>query len=189
MEYTEKKFTFGELKGLSSKQVEIHLGLYAGYVKNMNGLMADLKAARSEGDARKASELQRRLGFEFNGMRLHEYYFEQFEASESSETSLKTAIEQQWGSYDAWKAEFVEVAKLRGIGWTLLVQDERTGHLVNLWVNDHELGHLGGQKILLALDVWEHAFMVDYVPSERGTYIDAFFDNLQWGVVEERYSA
>jgi len=189
MEYTAKTFNLGELEGLSAKQIEAHLGLYAGYVKNTNGLFADLKAAREAGDARKASELQRRLGFEFNGMRLHEYYFEQFEASEGGEGALKEAIEKQWGSYDAWKTEFVEVAKLRGIGWTLLVQDERTGNLMNVWVSDHELGHLGGQNILLALDVWEHAFMVDYLPSERGTYIDAFFKNLQWGVVEGRYTA
>lgn len=188
--YTAKSFNLPELKGLSQKQIEVHLGLYAGYVKHVNVLHDTLEALMkdSEANAYALSEVKRRFGFEFNGMRLHEYYFEQFEALNGDKQTLREMITAQFGSFEAWKAEFMAVGKMRGIGWALLVQDDTTGALMNIWVSDHEFGQLGGQKILLAMDVWEHAFMVDYVPSERGKYIDAFFENLNWQVVESRFS-
>lgn len=186
--YEEKKFNIGELDGISAKQIEEHLKLYTGYVKNVNAFMEKI-AELKKGDGGPAlAELQRRFGFEFNGMRLHEYYFEQFEKSESGGAKLKDALAEQYGSYDAWAEDFKAIGKLRGVGWALLVQDERTGHLHNIWVSDHEVGHLGGQKILLAMDVWEHAFLLDHLPSGRGDYIEAFFRNLDWGVVEGRFS-
>jgi superoxide dismutase, Fe-Mn family len=190
-EYQKKEFTIGELEGLSTKQIEAHLGLYAGYVKNTNKVMSLIEEMKkdAEANAYQLSEVKRRFGFEFNGMRLHELYFEQFEASDNASENLKAALVKQYGSYEAWEAEFKAVGKMRGVGWALLIQDERTGHLHTNWVSDHEVGHLGGQKILLAMDIWEHAFLVDYLPSERGVYIDAFFKNLQWGVVEERFVA
>lgn len=188
-QYTAKTFQLGELKGLSAKQIEVHLGLYAGYVKHVNVLNDTLQSLMqdSEKNAYALSEVKRRLGFEFNGMRLHEYYFEQFEKTSGELTGLHESLANQFGSFEAWKAEFMAVGKMRGIGWALLVEDDRTGDLMNVWVSDHEFGQLGGQKILLAMDVWEHAFMVDYVPSERGKYIDAFFENLDWQVVEQRF--
>lgn len=184
--YEEKKFNIGELDGISAKQIEEHLKLYAGYVKNANALMEKI-AELKKGDGPAPAELRRRFGFEFNGMRLHEYYFEQFGKSESGGEKLKDALVEQYGSYDAWAEDFKAVGKLRGVGWALLVQDERTGHLHNTWVSDHEVGHLGGQKILLAMDVWEHAFLLDYLPSGRGDYIEAFFRNLDWSVIEGRF--
>lgn len=186
--YEAKTFNLRTLEGLSERQISEHLKLYQGYVKNLNLLterIAELKKD-SETHAYELAEVKRRLGFEFNGMRLHEYYFEQFEVSEGSASALRSKIEAQFGSYEAWKAEFTAVAKMRGVGWALLVEDTRTGTLHNVWVGDHELGHLGGQNILLACDVWEHAFLLDYLPSERGNYIDAFFNNLNWQVAESR---
>ncbi len=188
-QYTEKTFDLGELEGLSKKQIDAHLGLYAGYVKNVNAMLEKLVELKkdAEKNAIAIAEITRRFGFEFNGMRLHEYYFDQFVQGGESSDKLKSAIEKEWGSFEAWKAELVSVAKMRGIGWALLVEDDRHGNLHNIWVSDHELGQLGGQKILLALDVWEHAFLLDYLPSERANYIDAFFKNLNWNVVESRY--
>jgi Fe-Mn family superoxide dismutase len=189
MAYTEQTFEIGELEGLSKDQIDQHLKLYAGYVKNLNKLKDTLQNLMKDHEANSyaLSEVERRLGFEFNGMRLHELYFEQFEGGANMEGgALKAKIEKQWGSFDAWKAEFSAIAKMRGVGWTLLVHDAKADVLHNVWVNDHELGHLGGQPILCAMDIWEHAFTVDYAPTERGKYIDVWWANLNWSKCEER---
>lgn len=186
--YEVKSFSLGELPGLSAKQVEAHLGLYTGYVKNVNRMLADITEYKkdSEKNAVALSEIMRRFAFEFNGMRLHELYFEQFEKKEGSLSLVGEGIVKQWGSEEAWSAEFKRVGMMRGIGWVLLVRDEATGRLMNIWVSDHELGHLAGTKVLLAMDVWEHAYLLDYLPSERAKYIESFFSNLSWQVVESR---
>lgn len=188
--YTAKTFNLGAMEGLSETQIAEHLKLYAGYVKNTNTLMEKIAAHKqnSEAMAIELSELTRRFGFEYNGMRLHEYYFSQFEASEGSADKLKMALESQYGSFDAWKQEVSAMAVMRGIGWVLTVVDEMNGNLLNVWVSDHELGQLGGQKIVFALDVWEHAYTVDYKPTERAKYVEAFWKNLNWQKVEERYA-
>jgi Fe-Mn family superoxide dismutase len=187
--YTAKTFALGALEGLSETQIAEHLKLYAGYVKNTNALMEKVAAHKqnSEAMAIELSELTRRFGFEFNGMRLHEYYFAQFEKSEGSADKLKMALEAQYGSFDAWKSEVSAMAVMRGIGWVLTVVDETNGNLLNVWVSDHELGQLGGQKIVFALVVWEHAYTVDYKPTERAKYVEAFWKNLNWQKVEERF--
>lgn len=185
--YTQKNYTLKGLKGLSDRQIEAHLGLYAGYVKNVNLLLEKLDMGRKQGwDEVAMAELQRRFAFEFNGMRLHEYYFDQFVASKGSDEALHKALTAQFGSVEAWKADFVRVGKMRGIGWALLVRDGE--NLFNTWVSDHEIGHLGGTEIILAMDIWEHAFLLDYLPSERAKYIDAFFENLQPGVSGARFA-
>ena len=188
--YTAKTFTLEALEGLSETQISEHLKLYAGYVKNTNALMEKIAAHKQNAEAMaiELSELTRRFGFEFNGMRLHEYYFSQFEKSEGSADKLKMALEAQYGSFDAWKNEISAMAVMRGIGWVLTVVDETNGNLLNVWVSDHELGQLGGQKIVFALDVWEHAYTVDYKPTERMKYVEAFWKNLNWQKVEERYA-
>lgn len=183
--YTQKEFDLPELEGLSKEQIDAHLGLYAGYVKNVNLLMKKIEDLRSTAGPELA-EISRRFGFEFNGMRLHEYYFEQFEEGGADGNAVQEGLAAQFGSFDDWKEDFMRMGKLRGAGWTLLVQDELNGNYFNIWVNDHELGHLGSQKVLLAMDVWEHAFLVDYLPSQRGEYINAFFTNLNWKQVEAR---
>lgn len=187
--YEPKTFSLGTLDGLSETQIAEHLKLYAGYVKNTNALLEKIEKhkANAETMAHELSELVRRIGFEFNGMRLHEYYFSQFERSEGSKDALKKEIEMQYGSFDAWKNQISAMAVMRGIGWVLLVQDETNGNLLSVWVSDHELGQLGGQKILFALDVWEHAYTVDYKPTERAKYVEAFWKNLNWQKAEDRF--
>lgn len=184
--YTEKNFNLPSMDGLSDKQITAHLKLYAGYVKNTNLLLEKFNSD-SLSNPEKA-ELQRRFGFEFNGMRLHELYFSGLggDGDENKAPELLEKITEQFGSYEKWKASFLEIGKMRGIGWVVLYHDKDSGKLLQTWVSDHELGHLAGIDIIIALDVWEHAFLLDYMPSERGDYLNAYFNNLNWEVINKR---
>jgi len=192
MTYTTKTFNLPTLAGLSEKQIKVHLGLYEGYVKNVNLIMEKiqaLKATDAEGNAYIVAELRRRFGFEFDGMRMHEYYFEQLEGAATElnqDSSLTSAATEKYGE-QGLVAHVKEVAGSRGIGWVVVYADPRAKTLHTVFVNDHEVGQLAGLPVILALDLWEHAFMVDYVPAEKKNYIDAFFANLNWSVVEKRF--
>ena len=197
MTYEAKQFDLPELKGLSQKQVEVHLGLYQGYVKNVNLIMETLKGyaaygdKASEGDKLAIAELRRRFAFEFDGMRMHEYYFEQFEGEKggSPESGLAKAAAEKYGSGEQFIAHIKEVAGSRGIGWVVVYYDPRGRTIHTVFVEDHQLGQLAGLPVLLALDLWEHAFMVDYVPAEKKNYVEAFLENVNWSVVERRFDA
>lgn len=191
--YEAKKFNIPELAGISSKQLEIHLKLYEGYVKFTNHLrevLADLRKD-SEKNAYALGEVLRRFGFEFNGMRMHEYYFEQFENGPKAfeqGSMLGQALNNKYGPWEEFLNHFKSVGMTRGIGWTILYFDPigNTPHIV--WVNEHELGQLAGLPVILAMDMWEHAYMVDYLPAEKKNYIEAFFNNLNWSVSETRFN-
>jgi Fe-Mn family superoxide dismutase len=190
MAYTAKTFTIPELTGISARTIEEHLKLYAGYVKHANLIeekIAEMKQD-SEKNAYPLAEVQRRLGFEYGGMKNHEAYFTQFEggASALADGKLKSALEAQWGGVDAFLAQFKATAMTRGIGWAMLYQDVDTGALVIGWVDEQHLGQLTTARIILALDMWEHSYMLDYVPSEKKKYVEAFFQNLNWGVCDAR---
>ena len=188
--YTAKKFNFGNLGGISPKQLEVHIKLYEGYIKFLNTLeetAVDLKKD-SEKNAYALAEVTRRIGFEWNGMRMHEHYFSQWEGTPAPiEGSLKDALVSQYGSYESWENEFKAVGMMRGIGWALLSYDATTKNFLTHFVADHELGQLNDTKTILALDMWEHAYMVDYTPAEKKTYIEAFFKNLNGTVVQSRF--
>lgn len=193
MNYTARKFEIPELKSISRNQVDVHLALYEGYVKHTNLILdtiKELRAADAEKNAFIINELRRRLGFEFDGMRMHEYYFEQFEggAKDAGETSaLKDLAEERYGDWDKFIAHIKEVAGTRGIGWVVVYFDPADRVIHTAYVGDHELGQLAGLPIILAIDMWEHAFMVDYVPADKKKYVDAFLENLNWGVCERRF--
>jgi Fe-Mn family superoxide dismutase len=195
MTYTARTFNLPELKGLSKKQIDIHLALYQGYVKHVNLLTDTLKGyaaygdKATDGDKFAIAELRRRLGFEFDGMRMHEYYFEQFEGEKGGgpESGLAKAAAERYGSGEAFLGHIKEVAGTRGIGWVVVYYDPIGKILHTSWVNDHEIGQLAGLPIILALDLWEHAYLIDYLPAEKKNYIDAFFDNLNWTVCENRF--
>lgn len=195
MTYATRTFAIPELPGLSKKQLDVHLALYDGYVKHVNLIIekiAALKEAGAEENAYLINELRRRLPFEFDGMRMHEYYFEQFEGGAtplSADGPLAKAATEKYGSADSLIAHIKEVAGTRGIGWVVVYFDPRGKTLHTVFVNDHELGQLAGLPILLAVDLWEHAFMVDYVPAEKKTYVEAFLANLNWAVVEGRLAS
>jgi len=192
MTYTAKTFNLPTLTGLSAEQIKVHLGLYEGYVKNVNLVMATIAAYQQtddEGGKYAITELRRRFAFEFDGMRMHEYYFEQFEGEKggSQESALAKAAADKYGSSENFIKHIKEVAGTRGIGWVVVYYDPRGKSLHTVFVGDHELGQLAGLPVILALDMWEHAFMVDYVPAEKKNYVDAFLANLNWSVVEKRF--
>lgn len=192
MTYTAKTFSLPVLKGISEKQIKVHLALYEGYVKNLNLLMSTIAAYEKtddEGGKYAIAEMRRRMGFEFDGMRMHEYYFSQFEGEKSGdpESGLAKAAAEKYGSGENFLKHIREVAGTRGIGWVVVYADPAGKTIHTVFVADHEIGQLSGLPILLALDLWEHAYMVDYIPAEKKNYIDAFFENLNWSVVEKRF--
>jgi Fe-Mn family superoxide dismutase len=197
MTYTEKKFDLPEMEGISAKTIEEHLKLYAGYVKHANLILEKVQelSATPEDATKNAytiGELQRRFGFEFDGMRNHEYYFEQLEGGPTawnSDSALAAKISETWGSTDAWLAQFKALAMTRGLGWAILYHDQTTDKLLHAWIDEQHLGHLTGLKVILALDMWEHSYMLDFAPSEKKKYVEAFFANLNSSVVEGRYTA
>ncbi|MBU2329897.1 Fe-Mn family superoxide dismutase, partial [Patescibacteria group bacterium] len=148
-----------------------------------------LRSENAESNAFVIAELRRRLGFEFDGMRMHEYYFDQFvggpQAANSEGNLLKVATE-KYGGWGEFIAHMKEVAGTRGIGWVVVYFDAVAETLHTAFVNDHEIGQLSGLPIVLAIDLWEHAFMVDYVPAEKKTYVEAFLENVNWSVAEAR---
>jgi len=181
------------LKGISDEILETHQKLYAGYVNRTNKLTELLSGMSKEGQAAGSNpayaELTRRLGFEYNGMVLHEYYFENLKAGGSSAAAqgkLKAAIEKSFGSYETWFADFKAVATAPGVGWAILFQDPRTGLLSNHWVTLHNDGNIAGFTPVLVMDAWEHAFIPDYKATERAKYVDAYFTNIDWEAAEKR---
>lgn len=190
MKYTALTFDIPELTGISRETIDLHLGLYAGYVKHAN-LINDKIAAYShdlEANTYAIAEMQRRFGFEFGGMRNHEYYFAQFEggAKELPEGTLKDKITSQFGSVEMWLTRFKQIAMTRGAGWAMLYHDPHTDQLVQTWVDEQHFGQLVDTDIILGLDMWEHSFMRDYLPSDKAKYVDAFFANVNWEVVSSR---
>jgi Fe-Mn family superoxide dismutase len=191
--YTPKKWDLAGLQGISDNTLQVHFGLYEGYVKNTNLLNEQLDAMTQAGKAAASelpfAELTRRLGFEYNGMVLHEYYFDNLTAKgKAAPTSGKfhDAAAARYGDFETWKKNFAAVGAMRGVGWAIVYQDPATGRLSNHWVTLHEDGNVAGYKPILVMDVWEHAFLLDYKPAERPKYIEAFFSNVDWARVESR---
>ena len=187
MEYTPKDYShLLGLPGLSDALLNNHFTLYQGYVTNTNTLQKLL--AEAEPNSPAYNELKRRFGWEWNGMRLHELYFENM-AKENNTASeqMSAALEKSFGSFENWRTDFLATGAMRGIGWVILVQDEETGALFNTWINEHDLGHLTGTKPLLVMDVFEHAFMLDY-GIKRADYLTVFMNAIDWTVVEKRFA-
>ena len=192
--YQEKKFNLPDLEGISKKSVEEHLALYSGYVKNFNaisGMLAEY-AKDSEKHAHALSELIRRRSFEFDGMRLHELYFTQFEGGAAPLTptsALAKMLDTEYHKFEYFVAMFRAVALMRGPGWAILYWDPTGKQPLTGFVGEQHQGHFATLPILLALDVWEHAFILDYGATGKAKYIDAFFKNLNWDVVEKRFES
>jgi superoxide dismutase, Fe-Mn family len=194
--YTPRQFNLSGLKGISDETLEMHFKLYEGYVKETNKLTEKIGQFINDGNVDQEempaySELTRRLGFEYNGMVLHEYYFDNLLKGGGIGDPAKTsqfakAAETSFGSYDVWKADFVGIGKMRGVGWAICYQNPSNGRLSNHWITLHETGNVAGFTPILVMDVWEHAFLLDYKPAERPKYIEAFFSNIAWDAVEQR---
>jgi Fe-Mn family superoxide dismutase len=182
------------MDGISDAQLAEHLQLYSGYVKQVNALNEHLTELLGQGKASgknpEFAEITRRLGFEYNGMILHEFYFENLkprsEVQPPASSGVAQALGQSFGSVNTWMTDFQAIGEMRGIGWTILFQDPVTDRLSNHWITLHQEGIPAGFKPLLVMDVWEHAFMRDYKATEKRAYIEAFFRNIDWGLVERR---
>ncbi len=175
--FIEQKFTIPALKGISEKTIEEHLKLYAGYVKNLN-------------DTLEGKQDVRRLGFEYNGMRNHEVYFSSFEGGSKAiadESSLKKQIEQDFGSFDAWLTSFKSLALTRGIGWAMLYWDRKDKCLLNAWIEEQHISQLQDCTLILGLDMWEHSYVADYQPSGKKSYVEDFFANINWDIIEGNF--
>jgi superoxide dismutase, Fe-Mn family len=193
--YRTRKFDLSGLRGISDETLEMHFKLYDGYVKQTNLLNEKIAAILKDGtidqeETPAYSELTRRLGFEYNGMVLHEYYFENLarnaDAEPSKNSTFRQACESSFGDWKTWKTDFVGVGKMRGVGWAICYQDPATRRVSNHWITLHEVGNVSGFRPLLVMDVWEHAYLLDYAPAERPKYIEAFFANVDWSAVERR---
>jgi len=189
---TAKKWDLKGLQGISDATLEMHFGLYEGYVKNTNLLHERLAELRGKGEAQGANpayaELVRRLGFETNGVRLHELYFDNMTAKPADMKSghLYDTLGEAYGGFDDWKKDFMAVGGMRGVGWAIAYYDLQNKTLRNYWIDEHQNGNIAGFVPVVVLDVWEHAFIKDYKPSERGKYIEAFFTNVDWKACEAR---
>ena len=195
--YKARSFDLSGLTGISDETLAMHFKLYEGYVTNTNLLNEQISGLIGDGqlDPTKMaafSELRRRYGFEYNGMVLHEYYFENMKRQGTgdphSDSAFAKAAADSFGSYEVWKADFVATGKMRGVGWAATYQDPSNGAISNHWINLHETGSVAGYTPILIMDVWEHAFIKDYAPADRPKYIEAFFSNIDWDAVSGRLS-
>jgi len=190
--YEARKFNLPSMEGISDESVKQHIGLYEGYVKNFNAISAKLLeyAADTEKNAHALSELIRRKSFEFDGMRLHEHYFEQFEGGPTGLTTngpLAQILEKEYHGH--FNEYFKAIGNMRGPGWAILYYDPVGKQFQAGFAGEQHQGHFVTLPIILALDVWEHAFILDYGAAGKGKYIEAFFKNLNWDVMEKRFSA
>lgn len=192
--FTAKTFTIPTLKGISPKNIEEHLKLYVGYVKFANYTQNKIKelSVDTATNAYEIGELNRRFSFEFNGMRNHEIYFSQFEGGPKKlpETNtLFSAVASEFGSFENCVSKIKTTAMTRGIGWTMLSKDNESGHLIIHWLDEQHLGQLQNATPILALDMWEHSYVADYQPSGKKQYVEDFFENLNWEIIEKRFQS
>lgn len=190
-EYVVKDFShLLGMEGFNDELLQMHFTLYQGYVQNANGLIALLKTYIRASGPRDYSyqALKRRFAWEFDGMRLHEYYFANLGGKTPLDNSseLYQMLVKDFGSYENWKQDFIATGMIRGIGWSVLYFDKEAGRLFNTWVNEHDLGHLAGGDIILVMDVFEHAYMPQF-GLNRAKYIEAFFKNIAWEVALSRF--
>jgi Fe-Mn family superoxide dismutase len=189
--YKPRDFNLSGLTGISDKTLEMHLGLYEGYVSETNLLTERLAEMVQAGKAAKSplyAEMKRHLGFEYGGMVLHELYFENLapKGKGTPSRALTQGFDQCFGGLDEWRIDFAATGSLRGVGWAVLFRDPVSSCLSNYWITLHEQGVPAGLTPILVMDVWEHAYLLDYKPAERAKYIEAFFTNVDWDAVGKR---
>jgi len=192
--YTPKTFDLPEVPGISRKTMENHLKLYEGYVKQTNHILEKIEAYAKDSatHAYALGELQRRFSFEFDGMRNHEYYFGALEGGPTplpDSSPLAQGITETWGSVECFLERLKAIALTRGIGWAMLCYDSEPKRLLTQWVDEQHLGHLTGLSPILALDMWEHSYLMDYPSSDKGAYVSAYLDALNWNTVSSWYEA
>lgn len=189
--YTAKNFEhLLGTEGFSDTLLRNHFTLYEGYVNNTNKIVEKFDKNELQIGSTEYSEVQRRLGWEYNGMKLHELYFENLtkeKVERNLNSELYKKIESIYGNFESFEKSFRSVGAMRGIGWVALVKDNVNEELFTIWIDEHNTGNFADSKILLIMDVFEHAFITDY-GIKRADYIAAFWNNINWKVVEERFN-
>jgi len=192
-QYQVKNFDslLGKIKGLDDALLKMHFKLYEGYVNNTNLILQKIQELTRTGQNKtpEFAALKRLLGWEFDGMLLHELYFENLGGNTANldpKDPLMLKMQQEYGSYDQWKTDFVSTGLMRGIGWVVSYIEPKNGRLLNEWINEHDLGHLAGGKPILIMDVFEHAYITQF-GLDRGKYIDVFFNNINWEAASNRF--
>lgn len=192
MSYEAKNFdNILGTNGFSDQLLKNHFTLYQGYVTNTNKIADALLSMVKEGKTGtpEFAELKRRFGWEFNGMRLHELYFGNMSKTKkelNQNSPLYKLMAETFGSGDNCRADFVASGTMRGIGWVIMCYDPQAKRLFNVWINEHDIGHLAGAVPLLVMDVFEHAYMLDY-GIKKTDYINAFINAIDWSIVEQRF--
>ena len=188
--YEEMKFDL-DLEGISDKQLDVHLKLYSGYVKHANLISEQIEELEKDEEKNSftIAELRRRFGYEFNGIRNHELYFHELEGDRTEpdkDSTLNKMLAEQFGDFETWLEKFKKVGATRGNGWVALYYDKHAKNFLNAWVDEHHIGVLTQCETILLMDVWEHAFMIDFTPATKKDYVETFFKNLNWKIVEDR---
>lgn len=194
--FVVRRFDLTRLEGLSRAALDLHLDLYAGYVKQLNALQEQLqelpaKSPLEPADRLRRDGLTRRLAFEYNGMILHELFFEQLDGGARERRprlreDLQVVLDAQYGGFDGWCEDLGQLAETRGVGWVVCGRHSSTGRVGNFWIDEHHLGLPAGMRPLLVLDLWEHAWLPDFSPADRRRYFQVLIDNTDWSVVEAR---
>jgi superoxide dismutase, Fe-Mn family len=182
----------GKITGLDDSLLKMHFKLYQGYVKNTNLLLQKINELDEKGENKTPdfAGLKHMLGWEFDGMLLHELYFENLGGNKPLDKNdpLYAKIESDFGSYEKWKSDFIATGLIRGIGWVVSYVDPKQGRLINEWINEHDVGHLAGGTPILIMDVFEHAYITQF-GIDRAKYIDVFFNNINWDAASKRYKS
>lgn len=179
--------------GLSDVLLNNHFTLYQGYVTNVNKVNDVLSLLLKDGKTAgpEFAEIRRRLGWEFNGMRLHECYFENITKDGfglNKNSPFYSQLVSDFDSFENWVKDFKSVGTMRGIGWVVLCYDSTGKKLFNVWINEHDGGHFAGATPLLVMDVFEHAYLTDY-GLKRADYIETFFKLINWQAVTQRFNS
>lgn len=193
MIHQAKDFTHlvGHLPGMTDRQVETHLGLYAGYVKKLNEIQDKLKTVEpteSNYSYGAFSELKRRETVAFNGSYLHQAYFENMSAQPGElMQNFKAAIEKSWGTWDKFVAD-IKGSAATTPGWVVLTKNQVDGMLHTYIMYEHHVGFPVQNNVVMALDCWEHAFAIDF-GTDKAKYVENFLKVVDWQVVAQRFAA
>ena len=189
MTYQVRPFDLTAVKGLSKKAIDLHLGLYKGYVDNLNKLLEQ----NSKGGSPLVTDgYNRRFAFEYNGVKLHELFFEQLAGKRRqplTDSDWVEALKEDFGDFNGWKSKIETLATTRGVGWVLTLRERGTSRLHNFWVDLHHLHMPADSQIVFALDLWEHAFLTDFTPAQKADYVKTVLENVDWAIVEQRFAS
>jgi superoxide dismutase, Fe-Mn family len=184
-----RAFDLSGVQGLSKKAIDLHLGLYKTYVEQLNKLLEQPPDRAAAAAPLALDGFNRRYAFEFNGVMLHELFFEQLVGKHRqprSDGDFGEALQENYGDFNGWRASVEALAKTRGVGWVLTLRERGQEHLRNCWVDLHHLHMPANCDVVFALDLWEHAYMIDFTPAQRADYVKIIFDNVDWAVVDQR---